>query len=77
MGIVHLPRNKQRRPADPLLRVDENTDRAVSLTAEKDAPSLWGDEHRDGMHSLLEENAMLRRMLVKLDLVLKKIADPK
>jgi hypothetical protein len=29
------------------------------------------------MHSLLEENAMLRRMLVKLDLVLKKIADPK
>jgi hypothetical protein len=70
MGIEHLPRNKQRRPAEPSLRVDENTDCAVSLPVENDAP--WGDEHSDAMHSLLEENALLRRMLVKLDLVLKK-----
>ena len=77
MGMEHLPRNKQRRPAEPSLRVDENTDRAVSLPKENDAPSLWGDEHRDDMHSLLEENALLRRMLVKMDLVLKKVVDPK
>ena len=77
MGIEHLPRNKQRRPAKPSLRVDENTDCAVSLPEENDAPSLWGDEHRDDMHSLLEENARLRRLLVKMDLVLKKVVDPK
>jgi hypothetical protein len=77
MGIEHLPRNKQRRPAEPLLQVDEDTDCAVSLPKENDAPSLWGDEHRDDMHSLLEENALLRRILVKLNLVLQKVVDPK
>jgi len=56
MGIEHLPRNKQRRPAEPSLRVDENS---------------------DDMHWLLEENALLRRILVKLDLVLKKVVDSK
>src|ERR1700682_1461891 len=76
MGIEHLPRNKQRRAAEPSLRVDENTDCAVSLPEENDAPSLLGDEHSDDMHSLLEENALLRRILVKLDLVLKKVVDP-
>ena len=34
-----------------------------------------GDEHGHDMHSLLEENALLRRILVKLDLVLKKVVD--
>jgi hypothetical protein len=29
------------------------------------------------MHSLLEENALLRRILAKMDLVLKKVVDPK
>ena len=77
MGIEHLPRNKQRRPAEPSLRVDENTDCAASLPEENDAPSLWGDEHSYDMHSLLEENALLRRILVKMDLVLKKVIDPK
>ena len=77
MGIEHLPRNKQRRPAEPSLRVVENTDCAVSLPEEDDAPSLWGDEHSYDMHSLLEENALLRRILVKMDLVLKKVVDPK
>jgi len=38
-------------------------------------PSLWDDEHSDEVHSLLEENALLRRILVKMDLVLKKIID--
>jgi hypothetical protein len=77
MGIEHLPRNKQRRPAEPSLRVDENADCAVSLPEENDAPSLWGDAHGYDMHSLLEENALLRRILVKMDLVLKKVVDPK
>jgi hypothetical protein len=77
MGIEHLLRNKQRRLAESSLRVDENTDCAVSPPEENDAPSLWGDEHSDDMQSLLEENALLRRMLVKMDLVLKKVVDPK
>ena len=38
-------------------------------------PALWDDEHSDEVHSLLEENALLRRILVKMDLVLKKIID--
>jgi len=33
------------------------------------------DEHGHDMHSLLEENALLRRILVKLDLVLKKVVE--
>jgi len=77
MGIEHLPRDKQRRHAEPSLWVKENTDSAVSLPEENDAPSLWDDEHSDDMQSLLEENALLRRILVKLDLVLKKVVDPK
>jgi hypothetical protein len=72
MGIEHLPRNKQRHPAEPSLRVVENTDCAVSLPEENDAPSPWSDEHSYDMHSLLEENALLRRILVKMDLVLKR-----
>jgi hypothetical protein len=32
-----------------------------------------GDEHSHDMHSLLEENALLRRILIKLDLVHKKV----
>jgi hypothetical protein len=77
MGIEHLPRNKQRRPAEPSLRVVENTDCAVSLPEENDARSLWGGQHSYDIHSLLEENALLRRILVKMDLVLKKVVDPK
>jgi len=38
-------------------------------------PALWDDEHSDEVHSLLEENALLRRILVKMDHVLKKIMD--
>ena len=38
---------------------------------------LGGDEYSYDMHSLLEENALLRRILVKMDLVLKKVVDPK
>jgi hypothetical protein len=38
-------------------------------------PALWDDEHSDELRSLLEQNALLRRILVKMDLVLKKIVD--
>jgi hypothetical protein len=34
-----------------------------------------GEEHSHDMHSLLEENALLRRILVELDLVVKKVVD--
>jgi hypothetical protein len=77
MGIEHLPRNKQHRPAEPSLPTDEEADCAVSPPEENDTPSLWGHEHSHDMHSLLEENALLRRILVKMDLVLKKVVDPK
>jgi hypothetical protein len=77
MGIEHLPHNKQRHPAEPSLQADENTDCAVSLPEENEEPALWADEHSYDMHSLLEENALLRRILVKMDLVLKKVVGPK
>jgi hypothetical protein len=76
MGIEHLPHSKQRHPAEPSLQADENTDCAVSLP-ENEEPALWADEHGYDMHSLLEENALLRRILVKMDLVLKKVVGPK
>ncbi len=38
-------------------------------------PALWDDEHSDEVHSLLEQNALLRRILLKMDHVLKKIID--
>src|SRR5882672_8861416 len=69
MGTEHLPRNKQGRLAEASLGFDENTDCAVSLlegALRGDEPSLWGDEHSDDMHSLLEENARLRRLLVQV-----------
>ena len=77
MGTEHLPRDKQRRHAEPSLWVKENTDCAVSIPEENDALSPRGDEHSDDMQSLLEENALLRKDLVKLDLVLKRVVDPK
>jgi hypothetical protein len=76
MGTEHLLRTKQRRLAEPSLWANDNADVAVSKL-EENARSLWGDEHSDDVHSLLEENALLRRILVKLDLVLKKVVDPK
>jgi hypothetical protein len=70
MGTEHLLRNKQGRLAEASLGVDENTGGAVSFLEEfalrGDEPSLWGDEHSDDMHSLLEENARLRRLLVQV-----------
>ena len=78
MRIEHLPCNKQRRPAKPSLWVDENTDSAVSLFKKTDEPLFEDDERSDDISSLLEENARLRGLLVKLsDLVLKNVVDAK
>ena len=78
MKIEHLPRNKQGRRTEPSLWAVEKTDSPGSLLPGLAAPTLRDDEeHGDDMHSLLEENALLRRILTKLDLVLKKVADPR
>ena len=77
MKIEHLPRNEQGRRTEPSLWVVENTDGPGSLLPGLAAPILRDDEHGDDVHSLLEENALLRRILAKLDLVLKKVADPR
>ena len=74
MEIGHKPHNKQRR-LEPSLWVDEPTDDAFSLlenALQGDEPTLCRDDHADEVHSLLEENARLRELLVQLtDLVRK------
>jgi hypothetical protein len=82
MGTEHLPRNKQRRLAEPSLWVVENTVNAVSLLEENalrgDEPSHWDDERSDDMHSLLEENARLRGVIGQLSrIILRNAAGPK
>lgn len=77
MKIEHLPRNEQSRRTEPSLWVVENSDGSGSLLPGLAASTLRDDEHGDDVHSLLEENALLRRILAKLDLVLKKVADPR
>ena len=78
MRIEQLPRNKQRRPAEPSLWVAENNDSAVSLLEKNDEPLFEDDERGDDIPSLLEENARLRGLLVKLsDLLLKNLVDAK
>ena len=64
MGTDHPPR-KQGRLGEP-----SPSDDALSLLEENalrgDEPALWGDEHTDDVHSLLEENARLRKLAVEL-----------
>jgi hypothetical protein len=64
----HPPRNEQGRPSEPSLWADEPTDDALPLLEDalrEDESSLWVDENT-GVHSLLEENARLRELLVQL-----------
>ena len=82
MGTEHLPRNKQGRRAEASLGFDESTEGAVSLLEENalrgDEPPIWGDKHSDYMHSLLEENARLRKLLVQLsDLIRRNVVQAK
>ena len=69
MGTNHPPRDKQANLVQPSLWVVQPADAAVPLiegALRGDEPSLWDDEHSDDMHSLLEENARLRRLLAQL-----------
>jgi hypothetical protein len=82
MGTEYLPRNKHRRLAEPSLWVVENIDNAASLLEEDDLrgdeDSLRADERSDDVHSLLEENARLRGVLVQLSsIILRNAAGPR
>ena len=78
MRIEHPPRNKQRRPTEPSLWDDEDTDGTLSLLKKNDETLFEDDERSDDITSLLEENARLRGLLVKLsDLVLKNVVGAK
>ena len=78
MRIEHLPRNKKRRLVEPSLWDDENTNGTLSLREKHDELLFEDDERGDDITSLLEENARLRGLLVKLsDLVLKNVVGAK
>jgi hypothetical protein len=82
MGTEYPQRNKQGRLGERSLRAHEPTDDALLVLEENalqgDEPSLWGDEHTEDVHSLLEENARLRGLLVQLsDLIRRNVVDPR
>jgi hypothetical protein len=63
------PRNKQGRPGEPSLWANKPADDALPPLEDalrEDEPSLGVDEHTDDVHSLIEENARLRGLLVQL-----------
>jgi hypothetical protein len=65
----HPPRNKQCHISCPSLWADVPADDALPLLEgafREGEPSLRVDEHTDEVHSLLEENARLRGVLVQL-----------
>ena len=65
----HPPRDKQAYLAQPSLWVAEPTDDSLSLlenALREDEPSLRDDEHTEDVHSLREENARLRGLVVQL-----------
>jgi hypothetical protein len=65
----HPPRNNHSHPDAPSLWADEPADDAPPLlegALREGEPSLRVDEHTDEVHSLLEENARLRGVLVQL-----------
>ena len=64
----HPPRNKQRHISGPSLWADEPAADALPPlegALREDEPFLHLDEHTDDVHSLLEENARLRGVLVR------------
>ena len=64
----HTPRNKQGHIGGPSLWADEPAEDAPPLLAgalRENEPFLWADEYTDDVHSLLEENARLRGLLVR------------
>ena len=82
MGTEHLPRQKNGRFGEPSLWRNELSDEMHTpldeSTVRGDESSFGDDEHSGDLHSLLEENARLRRLVVKLsDLVLKNVVRSK
>ena len=66
MELAHPPQRQSRR-AEPSLWTNEPVDDALSLldnSLRGNGPAPCGDEHTDGVHSLLEENA--RALLAQL-----------
>ena len=69
METDHPPRDKQAYLAKPSLWVAEPADDSLSLlenALREDEPSLRDDEHTEDVHSLREENARLRGLVVQL-----------
>ena len=81
MRTDHPPQNKRDRRAEPSLWVDEPTDDALSLLENAlrgDEPAPGGNDHTDEAHSLLEENARLRELLVQLsELIRRNVVHPR
>jgi hypothetical protein len=81
MGTGDLPHNKRGSLGGPSLWTDEPTDDAFALLEDAlrgDEPSLLGAGHTDDVHSLLEENARLRGLLVQLsDLIRRNVVHPR
>ena len=81
MQIDHPQQNKRRR-SEPSLWAGEPADDAPSLlenALREDEPARCGGEHEDDdVHSLREENARLRGLVIKLsELVLRNVAEPR
>jgi hypothetical protein len=62
----HPPRHKQGRPSEPSLWATDDAHSLLGDALREDELALSGDEHSDEIHSLLEENARLRGLLVQL-----------
>ena len=80
MQTDHPQQNKRRR-SEPSLWPDEPADDALSQLENglrEHEPAHCGGEHDDDLHSLREENARLRGLVIKLsELVLRNVTHPR
>ena len=78
---IDHPQQNERRRSEPSLWADEPADDALSLlenALREDEPARCGGEHNDDVHSLREENARLRGLVIMLsELVLRNVAHPR
>ena len=79
MRIDHPPHTKRIRRSEPSLWADESADDALSLLGpalQGDGPADCVDDRADETNALLEENARLRGLVVKLtEIILRSVAD--
>ena len=73
---------QQKRPrSEPSLWADEPADDTLSLlenALREDEPAHCGGEHDDDVHSLREENARLRGLVIKLsEILLRNVNQPR